>query len=89
VTRAHRKAQVILLVLHSGLGPVLLGLIAGVAGAFLSGQAIAGLLFGVAPYDPLSLVIVAVTLTGVSLIASYMPARRAGNVDPLIALRAE
>jgi predicted permease len=83
------KAQVIRLVLQNGLGPVLVGLTAGVIGALFSGRAIAGLLFGVAPYDPASLVIVIVTLTGASLIASYMPARRAGNVDPIVALRAE
>ncbi len=83
------KAQVILLVLQSALGPVLLGLTAGIAGALFSGRAIASLLFGVAPHDPLSLVIVTVTLIGAALIASYMPARRAGQVDPVVALRAQ
>ena len=83
------NAQVILLMLQSGLGPVLLGLIAGITGALFLGRAIAGLLFGVAPYDPYRAVIAAVTLSGAALFASYMPARRAGRVDPAVALRAE
>lgn len=83
------KAQVILLMLQSALGPVLLGVIAGIAGALFSGRAIAGLLFGVAPWDPLSVAVVALTLIGAALTASYMPARRAGKVDPVVALRAE
>jgi ABC-type lipoprotein release transport system permease subunit len=48
-----------------------------------------GFLFGVAPDDPLSLSIVAVTLTTTALAASYVPARRASRADPLVALRAE
>ena len=83
------KRHVIRLVLRSGLTPVVLGLIAGTAAVLLSGAAIAGLLFGVAPYDPASLLIVAVTLTATALFASYLPARRASHVDPLVALRAE
>jgi predicted lysophospholipase L1 biosynthesis ABC-type transport system permease subunit len=83
------KGDVVGLVLRSGIAPVLLGLIAGTAGALLSGPAMASLLFGVALHDPLSLSIVAVTLTTSALIASYVPARRASRVDPLVALRAE
>jgi putative ABC transport system permease protein len=83
------KAQVILLMLRSALGPVLLGLMAGTLGALLSGRAIAGLLFGVSPWDPFSVAVVAVTLIVAALTASYMPARHAGRVDPVVALRAE
>ena len=74
---------------RSGLAPVLVGLVVGTAGALFSGRAIAGLLFGVAPHDPASLAIVAITLMTAALAASYLPARRAGKVDPIIALRAE
>jgi putative ABC transport system permease protein len=83
------KREVIALVLVSGLAPVLLGLAAGTAGALLSGRALSGLLFGVTPHDPLSLVVVTVTLAVSASIASYIPARRAGRVDPVIALRSE
>ena len=83
------KAEVVRLMLRSGLAPVLLGLGAGTAAAFFSGRAIAGLLFGVAPHDPASLAVVAITLVTAALLASYLPARRAARVDPIIALRAE
>jgi putative ABC transport system permease protein len=83
------KRQVVGLVLRSGLTPVLLGLIAGTVGVLASGPAMIGFLFGVAPDDPLSLSIVAVTLTTTALAASYVPARRASRADPLVALRAE
>jgi putative ABC transport system permease protein len=83
------RADVARLVLRSGLAPVLLGLIAGTASAFLSGRAMGSLLFGVTAHDPASLATVAVTLTTAALAASYAPARRAGSVNPIIALRAE
>ena len=47
---------------RNGLAPVMLGLMAGIAGALLSGRAVAGMLFGVTPHDPLSLAIVVVAL---------------------------
>jgi ABC-type lipoprotein release transport system permease subunit len=47
------------------------------------------MLFGIGPRDPASLVVVAVALTAAAFLASYLPARRAGTVDPIIALRAE
>lgn len=83
------KREVVGLVLRSGLAPVLLGLIAGIAAVCLADAALTGLLFGVAPQDPLSLSVAAIALTTTALLASYVPARRASKVDPLVALRAE
>ena len=83
------KGEVVRLVLRSGLAPVLLGLAAGTAGIWISGPAIGSSLFGVAPHDPFSLAIVALTLMTTAMVASYVPARRASNVHPLVALRAE
>jgi putative ABC transport system permease protein len=83
------RTEVIGLVLRSGLAPVLLGIVCGTATVCAAGPALAGLLFGVAPYDPLSLSVVAVMLTVTAVIASYVPAARASRVDPLVALRAE
>jgi putative ABC transport system permease protein len=65
------------------LGGVLMGLLGAMAGTRL----LAALLFGVGPTDPATLVSVAATLTVVALAASYLPARRAVRVDPIVALR--
>ena len=83
------KTEVVGLVIRSGLVPVLLGLIVGTAAVCLSSPAMASLLFGVTPYDPLSLSVVAVALTTTAALASYIPARRASTLDPVAALRAE
>jgi ABC-type antimicrobial peptide transport system permease subunit len=66
-----------------------IGVVLGIAGAFGVTRVIASILIGVSPTDPLSFGSVAVFLTAVALIASYIPARRATRVDPLVALRAD
>jgi putative ABC transport system permease protein len=47
------------------------------------------LLFGVSPMDPVTYVAVAATLGSIALLATYLPARRASRVDPIVALRAD
>jgi ABC-type antimicrobial peptide transport system permease subunit len=61
----------------------------GLGGAFLVGRALASLLFGVNPRDPLTFVVIGVALMVVGMVASHLPARRATKMDPLAALRNE
>jgi ABC-type lipoprotein release transport system permease subunit len=59
----------------------------GVAGAFVSSRFLASLLYGVKPSDPLTLIAVSLLFVAVILLATFIPARRAANVDPMVALR--
>jgi putative ABC transport system permease protein len=81
--------RVVRLVIGHGLTLTLVGILIGVAGAYLLTRLIASLLFGVAPADPLTFTAVAIVFISVACIASYLPARRAAAVDPIIAMRAE
>jgi putative ABC transport system permease protein len=73
-----------------GEGGVLLaiGLVLGVVGAFFAGRVIQGLLFGVAPNDPITFVGVAVMMAAIGIIACWIPALRAARIDPAITMRA-
>jgi putative ABC transport system permease protein len=66
-----------------------IGVLAGLAGAVGLSRAIASLLFELSPTDPATLGSMAAVLAVVALVASYLPARRATRVDPLVALRSE
>ena len=77
------------LVLREGLGLTLLGLAAGLAGAFLATRSIRALLFGVTPMEPGVFGAIAFLLLVVALLACWVPARRAMRLDPLAALREE
>ena len=65
------------------------GLAAGLVGAFFLSRLLRGALFGIAPTDPGTFVVVACLVGATALAAAYVPARRAANVDPMIALREE
>lgn len=84
-----RLSDVLLLVVKSGMGLTITGIALGLAGAFALTRLMAGLLFGITPTDPLTLVCVSLGLVLVALVACYVPARRATKVDPLEALRYE
>ena len=84
-----RSGDVLRLVLGQGLGFVAAGLAIGLAGAFGLMRFVSSLLYGVRATDPMTLAFAAFVLAGVALLASYIPARRAMRVDPMVALRYE
>jgi ABC-type antimicrobial peptide transport system permease subunit len=84
-----RADQITAMVLRQGLTPVLLGLAVGAGGALMIGDALAGLLYGVTPRDPLTFAAVAGVFLIVSAAACLIPARRAMRVDPISTLRAD
>jgi predicted permease len=77
------------LVLDRGVILTAVGLVIGLAGSIGLTRLMSSLLFGVGVRDPLTMVSVAVVLAAVALLASYVPARRATKVDPVVALRYE
>src|SRR5882672_8902740 len=83
------RSSILQMVLRQGLGLAIAGAAVGLVGALIVSHLMAGLLYGVRPTDPLTFAIVAVLLIAVALLACYIPARRALQVDPLIALRHE
>ena len=79
--------QVSGLVLQQGVGLAIAGVAVGGAGAYWLTRLLSKLLFGVSATDPLTFVGVAALLTAIAAIASFVPARRAAKVDPLLAMR--
>jgi ABC-type antimicrobial peptide transport system permease subunit len=83
------RGDVLKLVTASGVRLVAIGGIVGLLASLLISRALASLLFGVSPNDPLTFVAVALLLLVVALLATWIPARRATRIDPLEALRYE
>ncbi len=75
-------------VLARTLGLVLAGLVLGTVASIAAGHLIASLLFGTQPTDAVTYAGMVLLLTGVALVAGYLPARRASRIDPMVALRA-
>ncbi len=84
-----RGRDVLRLVVFQGIIQALAGVAVGLAGALALSQLMAGLLFGTRPTDPATFAAVVLVLSAVAVAASYIPARRAAKVDPMVALRYE
>jgi ABC-type antimicrobial peptide transport system permease subunit len=84
-----RAADITRDVLAQGGRFALFGIAIGIVLAAGLARSLKGLLLGVSPFDPITYAVVAGLLVGICLLASFVPARRATTVDPLIALRAD
>ena len=83
------KKAVLAMILGQGLKTAAIGEGIGVVCALGLTHFLASLLYGVKPTDPLTFVVVSTLLNAVAVLASYIPARRATKVDPMVALRYE
>jgi len=84
-----QAGSVLGLVIRSGMALTVTGLAIGIVAALALTRLLSSMLFGITPTDPMTFATVAVALTIVSVIACWIPARKATRVDPLIALRQE
>jgi predicted permease len=84
-----QRGSVLSMVLREAGKLVLLGIVIGIPAAMLASRLFSSMLFGLKATDPLSMVLVVIVLLAITLLASYIPARRATKVDPMIALRYE
>jgi ABC-type antimicrobial peptide transport system permease subunit len=82
-------AGVALMVLRQGATVTAVGIAVGLAAAWSGARFIASMLFGLSARDPVTYVAVVTLLMAVSLLATYVPARRAAHIDPVTALRAD
>jgi putative ABC transport system permease protein len=81
--------DVLKMIVGQGVKIAAMGVGIGLAAALVLTRAMTTLLFGVSPFDPITLAAVAGVLVVIALVACYLPARRAASVDPMVALRHE
>jgi ABC-type antimicrobial peptide transport system permease subunit len=84
-----KPREIVSLVMGEGLRLVVLGIVLGTGAGAIAAESIAKLLFNVPVLDPFSFGVGIVLLLAVSVLASYLPARRASHIDPMVALRYE
>jgi putative ABC transport system permease protein len=65
------------------------GVLLGLSGAALVVRSLRSMLYGLSPFDPTTFIVVSVIFAAVAMLATFVPARRATRVDPLVALRCE
>ena len=83
------RREVLRLVMRGAMTPVAVGALLGIAACAGVSRVLSTVLYGVSPLDPVAFAGVTLFLLGIALLASYMPARRATRVDPMVALRYE
>jgi putative ABC transport system permease protein len=83
------RNDVVQIVVSQGVRLAIIGVVLGLAGAFALTRLMTGMIYGVSSSDPATFCVVAFLLMSVALAASYIPARRAMRVDPIVALRYE
>ena len=84
-----QRGEVLRMIVGQGLTLALIGAAVGVVGALALTRLMTTLLYGVTAIDPITFVVVALFLSAVALVATYLPARRATQVDPMLALRGD
>jgi putative ABC transport system permease protein len=82
------RGRVQRMILTEGGVLVVRGLVLGVVATFFASRVIQGLLYGVAPHDPVTLITVAVMMAAIGVVACWIPALRAARIDPVITMRA-
>jgi putative ABC transport system permease protein len=84
-----QTGDVFRMIMGQGMTLALIGIVIGLVGAFALTRLMTTMLFGVEPTDPVTFSVIAVLLTGVAVLACYLPGRRATKVDPVVSLRYE
>jgi putative ABC transport system permease protein len=84
-----KPRDVLKLVLGDSLLTISIGIAFGLVAAFYATSTLSSLLYGVSATDPVTFALIALLLMAVAMVASYLPARRATKVDPMVALRYE
>ena len=84
-----KRSHILKLVIGRGVAMAFIGIVLGIVASLGLTRFLAGLLYGVTAVDPITFIIISILLLVVAVLASYIPARRATKVDPLVALRYE